>query len=309
MENVKCILCGSSEAAAYYQLADYLLERPEVLTRLVKCQQCGLVYQNPRPALNEMQLNYPSEYDSYAVIDHQSNSWLLNKAFEYGIYKRCRVVTRRKSSGRLLDIGCSTGAFLRGMSKYPGWELEGVEISSYAAEIGRNRFGLNIFIGTVEQADFPAQHFDVITLWDVMEHLHDPISSLTEISRILKPGGLLILRVPNLDSFDAHLFGPYWAGLDSPRHLYVFSQRTINGLIVLTNFTPIHYQTRIGSYPAFLLSLRFWSVAKGLSQSKRNTLLRVLNHPIARLAAAPLFSIINTVYKGPNLIVVARKSI
>ncbi len=303
-ETVVCNLCGAASATPRYQVKDLLLERPTVTATLVECAVCGLVYQNPRPTFAAMGEHYPDEYDSYNYdSDDKRPSWLLRKAYAYGTNKRTRIVTRAKSGGRLLDIGCSTGLFLRGMREKSGWEVQGVEISEQAAAIARNRHALTVTTGTLESAEFPDNHFDAVTMWDVFEHLHDPDGSLAEIRRILRPDGVLVLRVPNLDSWDAQLFGENWAGLDAPRHLYIFGRKTLTQILTQNSFKIAKMSCAIGSYPTFVLSVRFWLTAQA---KPRERMMRLLNSPPARLLSAPLFYLLGMNQRGPLLTVVAR---
>lgn len=308
MESVNCNLCQSSQSIDLYHLTDLLLEREEACTTLVRCMDCGLIYQNPRPSLVEIGRHYPPEYDSYHPEPQgEKTSWLLSKAIQYGIDKRCRFVTQQKERGRLLDIGCATGLFLKGMQRHPGWELNGVEISPHAASIARHRHQLDVFTGTLEQAAFPDNHFEAVTMWDVLEHLHDPAASLSEIHRILKPGGVLVVRVPNAGSWDASLFGSCWAGLDAPRHLYVFDQDTLQAMLVKSGFQVRQVSCGIGSYPTFVLSVRFWLVARGTSVQTRNALVNMLYHPLARLFSSPFFYLSGLRQRGPLITVTAGK--
>jgi len=168
METVSCNLCGGDERITLYNLPDYLLEKLDSLTVLVKCNQCGLIYQNPRPTINEIGVYYPPEYDSYNAIPNAVKNYrLMSKAIQYGINKRCRIVLENGKGGSILDIGCATGEFLNGMRRYPTWNTYGVEISPFASSIARERFGLEVFTGTLGEAAYPDESFDVITLWDV----------------------------------------------------------------------------------------------------------------------------------------------
>jgi ubiquinone/menaquinone biosynthesis C-methylase UbiE len=308
METVACNLCGNTTAAAYYHLTDLLLEREQITTQLVQCTQCGLIYQNPRPTLDEMGQHYPQEYESYAATSANKPSWLMRKAFAVGVDKRCRTITRYQTGGKLLDVGCAAGNFLHGMQRYPQWELYGLEINEYAAQTARDEYGLNVTTGTIESAAFPDNFFDAITLWDVLEHLHDPLASLNEIRRILKPGGMLVMRMPNGESWDARLFGPYWAGLDAPRHLYVFDRATLSALLKKADLPIKHFSCQIGSYPTFVLSVRFWLKARGVSAQQRQRISRVLYHPIARMVSVPFFWLYSLGLRGPLLIVTAQKA-
>lgn len=309
MESVVCNLCGTEKNHLLYTVPDLLLNRPQVKAHLVQCSNCKLIYQNPRPALAEIGQHYPPEYEPYADQETQTKrNWLLRKAIAYGTWKRCRFVTRHVSGGRLLDIGCATGNFLRGMAEQPGeWDLHGVELSDEVAQIARERYGLQIKTGTLEQAAFPDAHFEAITLWDVLEHLHDPGATLQEIWRILKPGGLLVIRVPNQDSWDARLFGKYWAGLDAPRHLYVFGTETLDRALRQNGFQIIDHSSGIGSYVTFVLSVRFWMRGRQVRPEIEERISQYLYHPIMRLLSVPFFYLSSITRRGPLLVTTARR--
>ena len=305
---MNCMLCGSSEQDILYIIPDYLLNRTGISTTLVKCPQCGLIFQNPRLAIDEMEIHYPPDYDSYLpATGPEKSSWLMSKAINYGIYKRCKVVREQFREGNILDIGCATGEFLSGMSNYPGWRTFGVEPNHYAANLARQKYGLDVFIGTLEQAAYQSGFFDVITLWDVFEHLHDPVGTLNEIHRILKTKGIVIVRVPNAYSWDARLFKQYWAGLDAPRHLYVFEPLTLKMIFTLAGFDVDKIECRIGSYPTFVLSLRFWMVGRGVKKSTIELINRILQHPLARILTAPIFFVSSIGLKGPLITLTAVK--
>lgn len=310
MEQTACNLCGSTNATNLYSLQDYLLNRPDVITQLVRCDQCGLVYQNPRPTLSEVGQHYPPEYESYVTGSQtQHQSWLYRQAVQYGITKRAHFVTCFKKSGRLLDIGCAAGIFLSGFLEKPhqpkpDWDLYGVELNEYAASKARDFYGLNVFTGTLEQAKFGDAFFDGVTLWDVLEHLHDPSSTIQEIRRILKPDGYLIMRIPNGASLDAREFGQYWAGLDAPRHLYVFTPQTIHQMLSQNGFEVVNWSGQSGSYPTYLLSMRFRQTARGSSAWGRS-LIRALSHPVVRLVSAPLFYLRSLGLSGTQMVVTA----
>ena len=307
MEKVICNYCGDPNSIDLYTLTDLLLERKDIQSKFVQCQSCGLIYQNPRLTQNEIQQHYPPEYESFTqnIIDNNV-PWLLKKAYSYGIKKRSRVVTREKNGGRILDVGCATGTFLRGMQEIPGWDVVGVEINPHAANIAREN-QLEVFNGTLEEAKFPSMHFDSVTLWDVLEHIHDPMASLHEIHRVLKPGGILVIRVPNSSSRDAKWFGPNWAGWDAPRHLYVFNAKTLGKMLKTNGFQVLNMSCEIGSYPTFVLSLRFWLYDRKVSIEIRQKITKWLYHPITRIISAPLFYILGLRLRGPLITVTATK--
>jgi len=306
MERTTCNLCNGTDYVERFTVPDLLLDRKEIKATFVQCTSCGLIYQNPRPDQDEIAEHYPPGYDSYN-IGVNSTSFLQNAVFRYGISKRRRFVTRVKSEGRLLDIGCATGQFLRGMQRHPDFELFGVEIDHDAARVARSKYGLNVFNGRLEEAGFPDSHFDAVTLWDVLEHLPDPSASLMEIHRILKPDGVLLIRIPNGGSWDAKIFGKYWAGVDAPRHLYIFDPQTIAALTKKTGFKILRTNGNLGSYNSAVISLRFWLASKNVAEKNRQRMEKILIHPIARLLTAPLFYFPGFGSRGPFLIVTTAK--
>lgn len=309
METTTCNLCGANHVSELYTVPDLLLDRAEITARLVQCIHCGLVYQNPRPTLTEIGQHYPPEYEPYIASNiAQGQSWLIRQAVAYGMAKRRRFVTRYKRAGRLLDIGCATGTFLHNMQGHGSWNVCGVELSEDAAQLARQEFGLDVFTGTLEQAAYPDKHFDVVTMWDVLEHLHDPLGSLLEVRRILDTDGILLVRVPNLASWDARLFGATWAGLDAPRHLYIFTPHTLSTLLERAGFTVLEHNGGIGSYVTFVLSVRFWMRAKGLSSQTQARITRLLYSPAARLLSGPFFYLSSALLRAPLVVTIANSS-
>jgi SAM-dependent methyltransferase len=147
-----------------------------------------------------------------------------------------------KTSGALLDLGCSSGAFLQSISG-KGWDLYGIEISSESARVARARSGANIFVGDVLDAQFPNETFDVITCFDVFEHVYEPKKVMAKITDWLKPGGIFYVLVPNIDSAEGRLFGSYWHGLELPRHLFHYSPASLEVLAGLTGLRAVSVDT------------------------------------------------------------------
>jgi len=144
----------------------------------------------------------------------------------------------KHANGKLLDIGCGTGSFLASM-KRSGWGAYGVELSPVACEYAERNEGLNVFNGTVEDASFPNDFFDAVTMLQVLEHTQDPAGTLREVYRILKADGLLTIGVPNAASWESKLFGSRWGPWEIPRHLYHFSPTTITALLEKNGFSVI----------------------------------------------------------------------
>ncbi len=191
--------------------------------------------------------DYSNDNSSYFSKNHPQNiSYFLNAKF---IRKLIAIVFRNRAwqrqfvitaiphfrkNGRLLDTGCGSGQYLYWMKQF-GWDVAGVEISSVASE-GANDLALNVFCGQLSDAHFPDRYFDVVTMWQAIEHLHDPKSVLDEVNRILKDDGLLLMGMPNIDSFEFFIFKHNWPALEIPRHLYQFSPSTITMLLTRTGF-------------------------------------------------------------------------
>jgi 2-polyprenyl-3-methyl-5-hydroxy-6-metoxy-1,4-benzoquinol methylase len=299
METTACALCGSSESQPLYQIADYWSDRLDIQASLVTCARCGLIYQNPRPTRAEMGQHYGPEYEVFAK---KGGGLFPNR----GQVQRCAMVTAQKQPGSLLDIGCATGTFLLEMQKQPGWTLTGLEPDAGAAEAARAN-GLQVIHSSLDELELPDASFDAVTMWDVLEHLHDPSAALGKIHRLLKPGGVLVARLPNGASHDARLFGPYWAGLDAPRHLYVFTPQTLAALLGQNGFELVATNTHLGNYLNFVKSVRFALTAKRWSQTRRKWVNRLLANPVSRLLAAPLFALRDANQGGSALTFAARK--
>ncbi|MGQ9599811.1 MAG: class I SAM-dependent methyltransferase [Anaerolineae bacterium] len=218
MEFVTCNLCKVDASEPLFSGHDRLLGGTEIF-QLVRCRQCGLIYLNPRPAPEEIGRYYPAEYEPF-TRQVLTGTWYGRLTYRVAIAKRCRIASRGQSPGRLLDVGCGDGDFLLAMQRR-GWEAVGVDISPVAVALARQK-GLDVFQGQLAEAGLPEDSFDLVTMWDVLEHLHDPGAELARIARLLRPGGRLVATFPNAHSLDFRLFGPVWTGLDIPRHLYVF---------------------------------------------------------------------------------------
>jgi 2-polyprenyl-3-methyl-5-hydroxy-6-metoxy-1,4-benzoquinol methylase len=307
MQKVNCIVCGNNKADLLYKLPDFMLDRYDLHAAYVKCQICGLIYQNPRLSDEEVRNHYPPEYDSY-IPQKAGKSWLSRKSGWYGVRKRCEFITKIKKHGRLLDVGCANGDFLHEMQDFPGWKLHGVEISTYASEMARVGYALDVFNGSLEEARYPDETFDVITLWEVLEHLENPKNAVEEIHRILKIDGVLVLRIPNSDSWDARQFGRCWAGYDSPRHRYAFNPETIKKLLLPLQFKIDQMNCRMGSYSSFAISIEYCLKSKGWKAMRINRIKRLLQNPIVQAGFAPFIFFRSLSLLGPTLTVVAHKS-
>lgn len=295
MEETICNLCGANDTELVYEVKDRLMRLPGTFS-LVRCQQCGLVYLNPRPTMKEIGHYYPEEYGPYKVTRENQQSWTALLDHSYGYWKRARLVNAAyPQGGHILDVGCASGDFLHMMERMDHWEVHGVEVSAEASRYGRECYGLEIDTGELADAHYPDARFDVITIWDVLEHVHDPTGTLSEMHRILKPDGLAIIRVPNLNTWDARLFGPYWVGLDAPRHLYVFSAETLTALLHKTGFQVRQLRSVMLGYLPFALSVQFWLDEKLHNRYMKEALLALNRSWLPRVLTRPFFTLLGYV--------------
>jgi SAM-dependent methyltransferase len=132
-----------------------------------------------------------------------------------------------RGSGRALDIGTGNGVYAATLKRL-GWDVTGVEFDPEAARNTSERHGLRVLACTLEDARFDDETFDFISMFHVIEHLHDPVATLREVRRVLKTGGQLMLRTPNFDSLTRRAAGKHWRGVEAPRHLYLFNRRSLS---------------------------------------------------------------------------------
>jgi SAM-dependent methyltransferase len=167
---------------------------------------------------------------------------------------RKEAVAHYKQSGALLDLGCSSGSFLEFM-RSESWKLYGIEMSAEGARTAEARSEAQVFVGDILDAPFPRESFDVITCFDVLEHLYEPRRVMARVGESLKPGGILYVLVPNVESAEARVFGSYWHGLELPRHLFHYSPASLKFLAESAGLREVSLETRRN--PAVGTSLRY----------------------------------------------------
>ena len=215
-----CNLCGNANPEHLWERNGY---------SIVACRRCGLQYVGQDPRDIDFAALYSESYytggDGQVFADYVGEERVRRASAR----RRLRSMRRRTAgSGRLLDVGCAAGFFLAEAGRY--FEPHGVEISGFASRVAREKFGLDVFTGTLQDAKFAAASFDVVTMWDVVEHLADPKAVLTEVARLLRPGGSLVLTTGDVGSRYARLAGPRWHLLEPPWHLYFFSRATMSAM-------------------------------------------------------------------------------
>jgi SAM-dependent methyltransferase len=240
--------------------------------RVVACRDCRQMYTNPRPRFADLWALYPTDYPPHqprqkqhrwhTQLGRRLQAWLLTQYRGYpsgqtaSSWGRLLTVTLAPVMSRrldpyvlpphgdqnLLDIGCGSGQYLARMKEL-GWTVVGLDASQTAAENAQRRFGVPVVCDTFPSARLPTGTFDLTTMWQVLEHLDRPRQALAAIRVLLRPGGRLVLTVPNTGSWSAKRFGPAWVGLDLPRHLTHFTAESLHRMLAAEGFRVIHSAT------------------------------------------------------------------
>jgi len=308
MEKFRCDNCSSADFIFLHPGQDRLHELEGEFS-VVKCKQCGLIAIHPKLSQEKVSSYYPSDYISYPIAAEDERTWLKKLDRKRGINRRCKIIIDRTTeSGRILDVGCATGNFLNGMQQY-GWECFGIEPSKFAAEYAKKRFNLNVINGYLSENLFPNSFFDVVTLWDVFEHLPEPKDDLNLFRKILKPGGLLLITTPNADAWGRRLFGKYWVGWDVPRHFHIFSPTTIQDMLNKSFFETQEIISFTGRYGAVILSIEFFLRDKNIPTWSKKLILSVLKTLPFRIITHPLIILAEKVNHSSTMTVFANKTL
>ena len=254
-----CGLCGSAGNVVQTGIADPdgNLDGTWGFQRCAN-PECGVCWLDPAPPPDELW----KAYATYHTHTRKSGSrpakaalslahrliklgllplWVGNGLKREADYLRFMTLAH-EPIGTLLDVGCGGGRLLNRMKKR-GWRVEGTDFDAQATQKVTARYGIKTHVGDLAQCELPANSFDVITMSQAIEHLYDPAATLRECLRILKPGGLLVMTTPNVDSLGAREFGAFWRGWEAPRHLHLFSVASLRRLTQRAGFEVIEART------------------------------------------------------------------
>jgi len=247
-EGDTCILCHGTRFSVIHRKDGWLYRR---------CAGCGLVSLINSFSASDM----VAHYEDYLPTDADSiGAWhrMMMPVIEEVV--QTIVSKKGKERGRVLDVGCGYGFFLAEM-KARGWQVEGIELSAQGRHYAHNTGDIEVHSDPLEDLLLPENSFDVVTLFYVIEHVIDPVAVLQAAWKILKPGGLLLLRWPHSTPI-VTILGPlsrYFDLYHTPYHLYDFSPETMRRLLAMTGFTGI--ETSIGGYTRPARWLDRWSAA------------------------------------------------
>lgn len=266
---------------------------------LVKDKITGHIWLSPKPVDDELHKLYSNYYTHTSLDDTDNTIWkraikiCLNRVYKHPLNFKPRIEDKLLSymisvesaakmevakidsiqKGSLLDFGCGNGFFMEKMFRF-GWDVVGIEFDSKAVEKNRMRYN-HIFLDSLDDLHNLNKKFDVITLSHVIEHLSDPIDTLLKLKKFLSPTGRIILTTPNANSLGFKLFGKHWRGLETPRHLNIFTPKSAQCLAEKINMkASIGTETRLARDIFFTSALSFFGEKKIELQSyeKRKTL-------------------------------------
>ncbi len=286
---VACDLCGGTKHDFLFSAKDRLHGFEGTFT-YVQCKRCGLVYMNPQISPDETGKFYPSDYGPHKAKPKEQ---YLDPYILKGKYKKrpfsATVFDKLTKSARLLDVGCGNGSFLNEIKSVTGCCVYGLDLSKTAAKTARENYGLDIHTGTILDAPFPNNHFDVITAWSFLEHVPNPSEVLLKILNLLKNGGSCIISTPNFRSVNSKLFREKWYHLDCPRHLYIYNPKTIARLLEKSGLSIQKIKYNKGS-KGVLGSLQYYFYGDNYKPEHRNRIrrslfLRKIMSPLARISA------------------------
>lgn len=222
MTSSVCSACKSTHTGVCLHVRDYITGEYFAVQR---CQSCGLGFTPPPDNIERF---YPTFYRRYSPLALA----LLRALYNWRVK---RYVCRFGYTGTALEVGCGSGWMLSALRQH-GYQVVGNERTFQGAAFAKSVLDFPIFVGSLE-ALRPGSHFDMIILFQVLEHLGDPLATLRQCARLLKPGGRVVIAVPNLESWQARLTGPAWFHLDVPRHLFHFSPRSLSRVLDLADLT------------------------------------------------------------------------
>jgi len=256
MENkTKCPICLSNNLTLAINTKDYFLTNENY--SILKCNTCGLHLTNPVPETGKLHTYYKSK----KYYSHQNNSYSLmsviyNLARNYAIKKKYRLIKKYFLTGKILDYGCGSGDFLLYLNR-KGWNTYGLEPDINARSMALSK-DIRVAADINELLSVTNDSFDVVTMWHVLEHIPDFVKVLNDLLNIMKKKSILVIAVPNNNSWDANYYKKYWAAWDVPRHLFHFNKENMKMLgeklnLQLINVSPMSFD----SYYVSLLSEKY----------------------------------------------------
>jgi len=222
-----CTLCGAQETRPAYHKNGF---------EVVRCAECNLVYVSDAPSADVLRQHYDWRFfqggtERFGYHDYERESAALNRNFR----QRIKLIERHCRGGQLLDVGCALGYFMAQLGSH--WAPVGSELSGDVAEYTRRTFGFDVVEGEFDQIDLPNGSYDVVTMWDVIEHARNPMRMLKKAAQLLRPGGVLALTTGDIGSICARVSGQRWYLMVPPTHLFFFTNATLKRAVTQAGLT------------------------------------------------------------------------
>lgn len=250
----ECPICKSTKIRNHMICKDHSISQESFA--IVKCMNCNFLFTNPRPDEAHLYKYYQSEdYISHTNKSNNPINSLYKVARHFTIKNKLNLLSKYHRGGNLLDYGCGTGEFLKAAKK-KDWDVTGYEPTMEAHKAMDETIKDRVF-HNIDDLKYN-KHFHIITLWHVLEHISDLNAVIKKLKKMLRPEGLLIIAVPNHESYDAKYYKEYWAAYDLPRHLYHFSPQTMK-YFLSTNKLKLKamYPMRLDAFYVSLLSEKY----------------------------------------------------
>ncbi len=274
----ECPGCAQNNIVPVFPVTDYTVSKK--LFEIWECKNCSLRFTQNIPGEEEIGAYYQSkDYISHSDTSQGFVNRLYHKVRKRTLLQKKRLIisTTGKRAGNILDIGAGTGAFLHVMQE-ADWRTTGLEPDETARGKANELYRLHLDIPE-RLFSLPEQNFDVITMWHVLEHVHRLHDYLSQLKKLLKPDGRLMIAVPNYTCYDAKVYKEFWAAYDVPRHLYHFSPASINKLLSLHGLKVISLKRMW--YDSFYVSI----LSEKYKTGKSNILPAVVTGVISNLRA------------------------
>ncbi len=296
MEYINCILCNRDDTEKILTGKDFRYGTSDGMFTIVRCKKCKLAYINPRPTKDEIIRHYPHNYKTRerlkkpALIENRLKQY---KTKRNALFSKNPWHTDLPIGSTVLDIGCGSGDLLLRLKEL-SCNAYGIDVDEITSKYLRETMNLNVINCDIDNGTrFQADLFDVVVMRHSLEHTHNPVNVIHEVGRIMKSGGLLVIGVPNIDSFVSKITREKWRDLDIPRHLFHFNPLTISALLYKNGFSieSIHHELKVSRD-----SLKDWMVTIPLP-------FFLLKKPL-KIIIGIIFSML---HKGEWIVVKARK--
>ncbi|MCX6277371.1 MAG: class I SAM-dependent methyltransferase [Bacteroidetes bacterium] len=250
-----CPICNKTKFILFSSIKDHFLSKETF--HVMQCTACGFRFLNPRPDAADISYYYQSkDYISHDASKKDLISHIYKLARNISIRNKYNLVRQYCETGAILDFGCGTGEFLAYCKKMKH-QVVGVELNNKARDFAINQQKIEVF-NDINTYELNLRTFDCITMWHVLEHVHDLSQTLKRINSLLSNSGILIIAVPNCNSPDARKYKTFWAAYDVPRHLYHFTTESFTRLahrhhFIIENILP----QKLDAYYVSMLSEKY----------------------------------------------------